>query len=99
MKEPHLPLLTKEANLLAQFGDATQAIEALRLNQEFEFTIGNTFVRLSHTKQVLRCDDASYPKATGAIFLIFGDTLKNTKLINYLYAFGYTLTHQDSEWH
>jgi hypothetical protein len=72
MKESYLPLLTKEADLLAQFGDATQAIEALRLNQELEFTIGNAFVRLSHTKQVLRCDDASYPKATGAIFLIFG---------------------------
>jgi hypothetical protein len=99
MKESHLPLLTKEADLLAQFGDATQAIEALRLDQEFEFTIGNAFVRLSHTKQVLRCDDASYPKATGAIFLIFGDTLKNTKLINYLYELGYTMRHQDSEWH
>ena len=99
MKESHLLLIAKEANLLAQFGDATQAIEALRLNQEFEFTIGNAFVRLSHTKQVLRCDDASYPKATGAIFLIFGDTLKNTKLINYLYECGYTLTHHDSEWH
>jgi hypothetical protein len=99
MKESYLPLLTKEADLLAQFGDATQAIEALRLDQEFEFTIGNAFVRLSHTKQVLRCDDASYPKATGAIFLIFGDTLKNTKLINYLYELGYTMRHQDSEWH
>jgi hypothetical protein len=99
MKESYLPLLTKEADLLAQFGDATQTIEALRLNQEFEFTIGNAFVRLSHAKQVLRCDDASYPKATGAIFLIFGDTLKNTKLINYLYELGYTMRHQDSEWH
>ena len=97
MKESYLPLLTKEADLLAQFGDATQAIEALRLDQEFEFTIGNAFVRLSHAKQVLRCDDASNPKATGAIFLIFGDTLKNTKLINYLYELGYTMRHQDSE--
>ena len=99
MKESHLLLIAKEADLLAQFGDATQAIEPLRLNQELEFTIGNAFVRLSHTKQVLRCDDASYPKATGAIFLIFGDTLKNTKLINYLYELGYTMRHQDSEWH
>ena len=53
MKESYLPLLTKEADLLAQFGDATQAIEALRLDQEFEFTIGNAFVQLSHAKQVL----------------------------------------------
>jgi hypothetical protein len=61
--------ITKEPNLLTQFRDSSQAIEALRLNQEFEFTIGNAFVRLSHTKQIHRCGDASYPKGTGAIAL------------------------------
>jgi hypothetical protein len=82
MKESHLPLLTKEANLLAQFGDATQAIEALRLDQELEFTISNAFVRLSHTKQDLSYGDASYPKATGAPLHHLRITLKNTNVIN-----------------
>ena len=99
MKESHLLLIAKEANLLAQFGDTTQSIKALRLNQELEFAIGNAFVRLSHAKQDLSYGDASYPKATGAILPVFRNTLKNTKLINYLYECGYTLTHHDSEWH
>jgi hypothetical protein len=78
MKESHLLLMAKEANLFAQFRDAAQTIQALRFNQEFEFTISNAFVRLSHTKQIHRCGDASYPKATGAICLVLRNTLKNT---------------------
>jgi hypothetical protein len=78
MKESYLLLLAKEANLFAQFGDTTQSIKALRLNQEFEFTIGDAFVRLSHARQDLSYGDVSYPKATGATFPFFRNTLKNT---------------------
>jgi hypothetical protein len=67
MKESHFLLIAKEANLFAQFRDATQTIQALRLNQELEFTISNAFVRLSHTKQIHRCGDASYPNGNATI--------------------------------
>jgi hypothetical protein len=50
MKEPDLLFFTKEPNLLTQFRDLSQAIEALWLYQEFEFTIGNAFMQFCHEK-------------------------------------------------
>jgi hypothetical protein len=99
MKKAHFLFFTKEPDLFTQFSDAAQAIKALRLNQELELAIGNAFVRLSHTKWDLRCGNAFYPNANAAIARNLGINLKNTNLISYLYEFGYTLTHQDSEFH
>jgi hypothetical protein len=52
MKKSDLLLDAKEANLLTQCSDAAKAIEALRLNQELEFTIGNAFMQFCHEKNV-----------------------------------------------
>jgi ligand-binding sensor domain-containing protein len=76
VKKSNLLLAAKEPNLFAQFRDATQTIQALRLNQEFEFTISNAFVRLSHTKQIHRCGDASYPNGNATIARNLRITLK-----------------------
>ena len=51
MKKADLLFFTKGPNLFTQFSDAAQSIEALRLNQELELTIGNAFVWFCHEKR------------------------------------------------
>jgi hypothetical protein len=50
MKKSDFLFFTKGPNLFTQFSDSTQSIEALRLDQELEFTIGDAFVQFWHEK-------------------------------------------------
>jgi hypothetical protein len=56
-------------------------------------------VWLSHAKWDLWCGNALYPNAIAVITRNLGIYIKNPKVINYLYDFGYSLMHQDSEFH